>query len=547
VTVGMLTLRLRDVVHHEQPHRGDGCSLTVWKRGRMRLPPDADREGRPGNGEVMAPGSPDDGARPPQTEAQRGAEALAERLRPARRARRRTRLKQAVYARRRSLFRWSETATRITAAVAILALMATVSGIGSIMMGAPTTLVDRSAVRQPGGQITATEIPTVAPAPRPTPETLPGPEVSVEMIEANGPVSGCALHQTFADLGARIGPSLIGHCVEDPQPGQDGDLRQRTTHGEVFWFAVDSRVAFTDGAHVWLSGPDGIARRRIDERFAWERDADAGPRPGRNTHVLPPAPPNALLPARRIVSYYGNPLSSGMGILGELPPEQLFPRLRRQAEGYRSADRSRPVTPALELVTVVAQAEPGADGLYRLRMDTELIEKVSAWAEEQGFLLILDVQIGWGNVDEEVAWLLPFLKRPHVHLALDPEFAMPPGQKPGERIGTMDAKAINSAMRTLAELIEAEQLPPKLLLVHRFTEEMVTGYRQIQTDPRVQVVMVMDGFGSPAIKSRQYDDLVVEQRVQYTGFKLFYKHDEPLMTPEQVLLLDPPPDLIIYQ
>ena len=60
-------------------------------------------------------------------------------------------------------------------------------------------------------------------------------------------------------------------------------------------------------------------------------------------------------------------------------------------------------------------------------MDTELIEKVAAWAEEQGFLLILDVQIGRGNVDDEVKWLLPFLKRPHVHLALDPEFAMPPG------------------------------------------------------------------------------------------------------------------------
>ena len=35
--------------------------------------------------------------------------------------------------------------------------------------------------------------------------------------------------------------------------------------------------------------------------------------------------------------------------------------------------------------------------------------------------------------------------------------------------------------------------------------------------------------------------------MQYTGFKLFYRHDQPLMTPEQVLLLDPPPDLIIYQ
>ena len=76
---------------------------------------------------------------------------------------------------------------------------------------------------------------------------------------------------------------------------------------------------------------------------------------------------------------------------------------------------------------------------------------------------------------------------------------------------------------------------------------MVTNASAIKTDPRVQVVMVMDGFGGPSIKTRQFDALIAGQRVEYTGFKLFYRHDEPLMTPEQVLLLDPAPDLIIYQ
>jgi len=150
-------------------------------------------------------------------------------------------------------------------------------------------------------------------------------------------------------------------------------------------------------------------------------------------------------------------------------------------------------------------------------------------------------------VDDEVRWLLPFLQRPNVHLALDPEFAMPAGQVPGARIGTMDAAAINGALRTLADLVDSHNLPPKLLVVHRFTEEMVTNPLKIATDPRVQVVMVMDGFGAPSVKTRQYDELIVQPRVQYTGFKLFYRHDQPLMTPEQVLLLEPAPDLIIYQ
>ncbi|MCC7370743.1 MAG: hypothetical protein IT306_20145 [Chloroflexi bacterium] len=518
----------------------------------MSVLPGEEQAGPPTAGGSQTPPTGPPGVEPSASSAADAVAALrreaaerAARLRPSREARERLRNQQAIAMYRRPMRAWTTT-TVLAAAVAVVAVLIGLAGVGGLLLrlGAPLALPAAAPVAE---RPVPTEIPTVEPAPRPTPEILDGPEISVGMVEANGPVATCALHERFNDLGSRIGLAMVGHCVEDPKPAPTGDVRQRTVHGELFWFAVDSRAAFTDGAHVWTTGPDGIVRRRIEERFAWERDADAGPRPTSNTHVLPPALPGAVLPAKRIVSYYGNPLSSGMGILGELPPEKLFPRLKQQADGYRSADRSRQVVPALELVAVVAQAEPGADGLHRLRMDTELIEKVSAWAEEQGFLLILDVQIGWGKVDDEVAWLLPFLKRPHVHLALDPEFAMPRSQKPGERIGTMDAAAINGAMRTLSKLVEQENLPPKLLIVHRFTEEMVTNYKRIQTDPRVQVVMVMDGFGGPHIKTRQYDELIVEQRVQYTGFKLFYRHDEPLMTPDQVLLLDPAPDVVIYQ
>jgi len=389
--------------------------------------------------------------------------------------------------------------------------------------------------------------PTPAPSPTTVPEIPRGPEVTAALREANGPIAGCTFHPRLDDLRLRIGPTLVGSCVEDARIAAHGEARQRTTEGELVWWEGENRAVFADDQHTWITGPSGIVRRRNEERFAWEPDADAGPRPTSNTHVLPPPLPGSVLPARRIVSYYGNPLSSGMGVLGEQSPEKMFPRLRAQAEAYKSADKERSVTPALELVAVVAQGQPGPDGLYRLRMETELIEQVAGWADEHGFLLILDVQIGRGNVDDEVNWLLPFLKRPNVHLALDPEFAMPRNQVPGQRVGTMDAAAINGAQRTLADLVESEKLPPKLLVVHRFTEEMVTSHQKIATDPRVQVVMVMDGFGTPSIKSRQYDSLISEQRVQYTGFKLFYRHDQPLMTPEQVLLLDPPPDLVIYQ
>ena len=448
-----------------------------------------------------------------------------------------------TWADRRAWAAWADGPRSRWVGLAILTVVALVVWVEVAAVGRPS----EQAELQGGAAARATDATLASPTPLAELPTPTGPAVSIGMVEANGPVAGCTLHAPLADFRARVGPEIVGDCVDAAQAAADGDVRQRTTHGEGFWRAADQRMAFTDGAQTWLAAPTGIVRRRNSERFAWEPDADAGPRPARTARVQPPAQAGSILPARRIVSYYGNPLSSSMGVLGEMPPEKLFPRLNTQAAAYKAADSSRPVVPALELVAVVAQADAGPDGLYRLRMDTELIERVARWADEQGYLLILDVQTGLGDVDEEVRWLLPFLRRPNVHLALDPEFAMPAGQVTGKRVGTMDAAAINGVLRTLAELVEAENLPPKLLVVHRFTEEMVTHTEKIANDPRVQVVMVMDGFGGPAVKSRQYDELIVQPGAQYTGFKLFYRHDEPLMTPQQVLLLDPAPDLIIYQ
>ena len=45
---------------------------------------------------------------------------------------------------------------------------------------------------------------------------------------------------------------------------------------------------------------------------------------------------------------------------------------------------------------------------------------------------ILDVQIGRSTVAAELAPLVKYLQRPTVHLALDPEFAMPGPRCPAE-------------------------------------------------------------------------------------------------------------------
>jgi len=90
-----------------------------------------------------------------------------------------------------------------------------------------------------------------------------------------------------------------------------------------------------------------------------------------------------------------------------------------------------------------------------------------------------------------------------------------------------------------------------VLIVHRFTRNGVTNARNITLRPEVQVVVNMDGWGAPWLKRDSYKDYVVAEPVQFTGFKLFYHNDtkkgDPLLTPQEVLKLNPKPLYIQYQ
>ncbi|MBI3789489.1 MAG: hypothetical protein HY275_01250 [Gemmatimonadetes bacterium] len=268
-------------------------------------------------------------------------------------------------------------------------------------------------------------------------------------------------------------------------------------------------------------------------------------------YVPPPMPtplPGSLLPGHRIVTYYGNPLSKRMGILGEIEVDQMLARLEKTAAEWQAADTTTKVLPGLELVATVASDQPGPSGLYRTRMRDTLIQRVIGWAERKKWQVILDIQVGNGDVKAEVERLLPFLDKPYVHLALDPEFDLPKGIVPGKKIGSTDASDINLAIQLIGDYVTAHKLPPKVLLVHRFTGPMVTHYKQIKLDARVQLVMVMDGFGSPSLKLGSYKRHIRREPVQYAGFKLFYKNDKPIMSPAEVLRrLVPIPYVIIYQ
>ena len=240
--------------------------------------------------------------------------------------------------------------------------------------------------------------------------------------------------------------------------------------------------------------------------------------------------PGSLLPDHRIIAYYGNPRSTRMGIMGQVPPDSMLPRLEKVAMEWALADRGRKVMPALHLIATVAQGKPGTAQKYRLRMGDSLINMVSKWAEERGWIVFLDIQTGHSTVAAELEALIPFLERPYVHLALDPEFSMKTGGVPGRKIGTMDAADVNHAIDALGKIVTEKKIPPKVLVVHRFTRKMLTNTDQIRLDPRVQVVIQMDGFGPPYLKQDAYRFWISPYPVQYAGFKLFYKNDRDART-----------------
>jgi hypothetical protein len=139
-----------------------------------------------------------------------------------------------------------------------------------------------------------------------------------------------------------------------------------------------------------------------------------------------------------------------------------------------------------------------------------------------------------------------------VHLAVDPEFNLiKSGNIPGSKIGSFDAADINYVSGFLQGLVKKYSLPPKVLIVHRFTKNMVTNAKQIALHPEVQVIINMDGWGAPALKRQTYKDFIVREPVQYTGFKLFYHNDtkkgDRLLQPPDVLRLHPTPIYIQYQ
>lgn len=356
----------------------------------------------------------------------------------------------------------------------------------------------------------------------------------------------------------RIAASSDGSPPAEGAQGVGGLTAESGADGPGAESAAEGQATETDPTQTAETDDDSIASSGSD---AVDIDADDGPvapataaqTPASLNLEQPTSPPvdGSLLPYYRIVTYYGQPHNAKMGILGEYATEDdiagLHAALEEQAAEYELADPTRPVKLAFEVIATVAQGDAMSDGSWLLRTDDPAIQRFVDYAAAHDMLVILDVQIGRRGVAGELDLIREWLEYPHVHVALDPEFAMRGDQIPGIDIGQIDAADVRYAQEYLAELTAALGLPPKVLIVHQFHYMMIENKERLAPFPGVQLVIDSDGWGPPELKRETYSVMNTQQPIEFNGIKLFYRQDEPLMSASEVVALDPIPDLVIYQ
>jgi hypothetical protein len=265
-----------------------------------------------------------------------------------------------------------------------------------------------------------------------------------------------------------------------------------------------------------------------------------------------PAPPpelprggRAMFPEHRVVAFYGSGEFPGLGVLGRTPPEQAAQAIQKQASGYAFSGRT--MLPAMELITTVALAQPGPNGTYSSPGNPDIVQKYLDVARKNKMYLILDFQPGQGEFLPQVKKFEKFLTQPDVGVALDAEWRMKKGQIPGKTYGSATAAEINGVTAYVQGLVQQNNLPEKLVLIHQFRLDMLPDRQNIVARPGLATVFHADGFGPQSEKKKVYAALELPPPPFHIGFKLFYKDDPDLMTPAQAMALQPAPDLITYQ
>jgi hypothetical protein len=256
----------------------------------------------------------------------------------------------------------------------------------------------------------------------------------------------------------------------------------------------------------------------------------------------------AIFPEHRLVGFCGTPGAPALGELqGNLPAKAKA--LEARAAPYA---QGRKLLPVFELIAVVVQGYPGSDGKYRRRVDASVVDDYLRAARQSKALLLLNIQPGQSDFLTEVKTFETYLHEPDVGIALDPEWAMKPKQRPGLFWGQTTGAAVNEVAAFLSNIVEQDHLPEKALVFHEVIRGVLKDESTVTPYPGVAVIKSVDGLGPVHSKIATYGNLMEKKPVGvHPGFKLFFDEDtrgsSRLMTAKEVLSLVPQPEYVMYE
>jgi hypothetical protein len=256
----------------------------------------------------------------------------------------------------------------------------------------------------------------------------------------------------------------------------------------------------------------------------------------------------STLLSKDILAFYGHPNSRNMGILGRYSIEELDKLLTDLAAEYEAESGGRKIQKAFYLIygTVWPEGEIGI-------MSNDTLMPYIEYGLKNDILVFIDHQIGKYDPIDSLKRMLPLLRYPNVHLALDPEWRT---TKPMREIGSITAEELNNAQKVMEDYIIQNGIPgERMLVIHQFNYLMIKNRQNVRTDfDRVRFIHCADGFGPPHMKRDSYAFNAEAANMPLKGFKLFYNfgipgagYDNPLMTPKEVYQLNPRPYVIMYQ
>jgi hypothetical protein len=263
--------------------------------------------------------------------------------------------------------------------------------------------------------------------------------------------------------------------------------------------------------------------------------------PGGGFQIYPRVQP------RRYVAFYGHPVASGLGALGEQGPAETLARMQPLLAEY-AADGAQ-VIPTFEIIASIASAGP-TDGDYSEEWAPSAFADWIKVAQENGMYVILDLQPGRDDFLTQAKQYEELLKLPFVGLALDPEWRLQPDQVHLQQIGRVNAAEVNRVVDWLAALVRDNGLPQKMLIVHQFKSTMIVDRETLKRRPELQMVIQMDGQGPIPTKDETYAFLTAgtEKAHWRWGWKNFFDEDSPeTASPAYTIDHSPVPVFVSYQ